>query len=81
MTGLELRHWAVSWGFNYTEAAESLGIGRSTMFKYMKAIKVPENIRLATIGYDAEKKLIIEDKYKVAKRKLDLIKKTLEGDY
>jgi len=81
MTGLELRHWAISWGFDYGEASEAIGIGRSTFFKYMKALSVPENIRLATIGHDAEKKVIIDDKYKIARRKLDIIKKTIEGDY
>jgi len=79
MTGLELRHWGISWGFTHKDAADALGIGRSSYCKYLLLLKIPENVRLATIGYDAEKKLQIDDKYKLLKRKYDLIAEIING--
>jgi len=81
MTGLELRYWAVAWGFNHQEAAEAIGIGRSTFCKYLKEVAVPENVRLATMGYDAEKMSLIETKYTLLKRKYDAIEKIVTGKY
>ncbi len=77
MTGLELRQWAISWGFTATEAAEALGIGRSSYFKWLKTMTIPENVRLACVGYDAVNKTQIYDKYKLLKRKYDRIEKII----
>lgn len=80
MTGLELRHWAHSWGFTHTDAADAIGIGRSSFCKYLKSMDVPENVRLATMGYNAEKKVQIDCKYKLLKRKYDRIKEIVNKE-
>jgi len=78
MTGLELRHWARSWNFTHSDAAEALGIGRSSFCKYLLMQKIPEVVRLASIGHDSEKAVVIDDKYKLLKRRYERIESIIK---
>ena len=81
MGGVELRHWGRSWGFTHTEAAKALGIGRSSYCNYIARVRVPDNVRLATIGYDATQQSRIDNKYKLLKSKFDRITLIMEEEH
>ena len=54
MTGKQLEQWAVEHNFTWQEAADALGIGRTSFWKYIKMDEIPRVVHLAIKGYEFE---------------------------
>lgn len=54
-SGLDLELWRAAWDYTAADAADAIGIGRSTYFRYIKYDKLPKSVYLAVIGHNTQK--------------------------